>query len=100
MRRISLIILYLTMAIFLLAGCASGAGSSVGDEAENVVYNLSVTVAGGIVYVTLPEERAITVYDMVGRKVCVIDGMEGVNEISYLPQGMYMIEKTKVYVKR
>ena len=40
MRRISLIILYLTMAIFLLAGCASGAGSSVGDEAENVVYCL------------------------------------------------------------
>lgn len=69
-------------------------------EAEDVVYNLSVTVAGGIVYVTLPEDRAITVYDMVGRKVCVIDGMEGVNEISYLPQGMYMIEKTKVYVKR
>ncbi len=28
------------MAIFLLAGCASGAGSSVGDEAENVVYCL------------------------------------------------------------
>jgi len=71
------------------------------DEAEeDVAYGFSVAVNGDIVYVTLPEARSITVYDMVGRKVYTIDGQEGVNEIAHLGEGIYMIEKTKVYVKR
>ncbi len=71
------------------------------DEAEeDVAYDFTVVVNGDIVYVTLPEARSINVYDMVGRKVCTIDGKEGVNEITHLSEGIYMIEKTKVYVKR
>lgn len=71
------------------------------DEAEeDIAYDFTVTVRGGTVYVTLPEARSITVYDMVGRKVCTIDGQEGINEIGHLSEGVYMIEKTKIYVKR
>lgn len=69
-------------------------------EAEEMVYDLSVTTIGGVVYVTLPEARNIIVYDIVGRQISVIEGKEGVNEITHLPEGVYMIEKTKVYVKR
>lgn len=71
------------------------------DEAEeDIAYDFTVTVNGATVYVTLPEARSITVYDMVGRKVCTIDGQEGINEIGHLSEGVYMIEKTKIYVKR
>lgn len=69
-------------------------------EPEEIVYEYTVTSKNGIVYVTLPEERTITVYDMMGRKVCAIDGQKGINEITHLSEGVYMIEKTKVYVKR
>lgn len=69
-------------------------------EPEEIVYEYTVTSKNGIVYVTLPEERTITIYDMMGRKVCAIDGQKGINEITHLSEGVYMIEKTKVYVKR
>lgn len=69
-------------------------------EPEEIVYEYTITSKSGIVYVTLPEERTITVYDMMGRKVCAIDGQKGINEITHLSEGVYMIEKTKVYVKR
>lgn len=69
-------------------------------ESEEIVYEYTITSKNGIVYVTLPEERTITVYDMMGRKVCAIDGQKGINEITHLSEGVYMIEKTKVYVKR
>ena len=69
-------------------------------EPEEIVYEYTVTSKNGIVYVTLPEERTITIYDMMGRKVCAIDGQKGINAITHLSEGVYMIEKTKVYVKR
>ena len=61
---------------------------------------LGVTVKGGVVYVTLAEACEVIVYDAVGRKVCVVPCVEGVNAISSLETGIYVIEKTKVCVER
>lgn len=70
------------------------------SEPEEVAYDFHVVSHEGSLYVTLPEERTITIYDLVGRKVCTIACVEGVNEISHLQEGFYMVERTKVYVKR
>lgn len=69
-------------------------------EVEDNAMEYSVTVKGGTVIVTLPEARDIIVCDIAGRQVCMIEGRAGVNEISHLQEGFYMIEKTKIYVKR
>ena len=70
------------------------------DDVEEPMNDISVMVEGGIVYVILPEARPITVYDLTGRRVAVVAGQEGVNVIPNLHAGFYMVEKTKVYVKR
>lgn len=61
---------------------------------------LGISVKGGVVYVTLAEARDIVVYDTVGRKVRSVSCVEGVNTISSLEEGVYVIEKTKICVER
>lgn len=71
------------------------------DEAmeENIAVEYSLMVQHGNVIITLPEKRNIEVYDMTGRLVRMVEGNAGVNEIHDLHDGLYLIEKTKVYVK-
>lgn len=69
-------------------------------DVEEVAPEFSVIAADGAVYLTLPEPRQITIYDMVGRQVSTFAGKAGVNTITHLKEGIYLIERTKVYVKR
>ena len=59
----------------------------------------SVESQGGVVYVSLPEAKTITVYDMTGRQVCRMACEAGTTEIAHLADGIYLIENVKVYVK-
>lgn len=59
----------------------------------------SLMVQQGVVIVTLPQARSIEVYDVAGRLVRTVAGQAGVNTIADLHDGLYLIEKTKVYVK-
>lgn len=68
-------------------------------EMEDTPMEFSLLVKEGTIIVTLPEARCIEVYDIAGRSVCTIEGKAGVNEISHLQDGFYLVEKTKVYVK-
>ena len=69
-------------------------------EEEEQVWSYAVTVRGGVVYIATPDDRVIEVYDMVGRKVCAVNCKAGINEVTSLAEGMYIIETTKVYVER
>lgn len=73
------------------------AAPDVEDEAAPA---WGITVKGGVVYVILAEAREVVVYDTVGRKVCVVSCVEGVNTISSLEEGVYVVEKTKICVER
>jgi hypothetical protein len=70
------------------------------DVDEEVSPTLGVAVKGGVVYVTLAEAREVIVYDAFGRKICAVQCTEGVNAITSLDAGIYVIEKTKVCVER
>lgn len=69
-------------------------------EVEVAVPAFAVEAREGVIYVTLPEARTVVVYDMVGRQVCAVACKAGVNAIAHLKEGFYLVEKTKVYVKR
>ena len=69
-------------------------------EVEEAVPTFAVEAREGVVYVTLSEARSVVVYDMVGRQVCTVTCKAGVNAIAHLREGFYLVEKTKVYVKR
>ena len=71
-----------------------------GDNEEPNVTEFSVSSHGGVVYISTPEACQVRVYDMTGRRVCIIACAVGVNEVHSLSEGMYIIEKTKVYVNR
>ncbi|MBR5234927.1 MAG: hypothetical protein IKV24_01870, partial [Bacteroidaceae bacterium] len=69
-------------------------------DVEDEAPLLGVTVKDGVVYVTLAEAREVVVYDVTGRKVCAVLCVEGVNAITSLDAGIYVIDKTKVSVER
>ena len=70
------------------------------EPAEEAMHmERTVTVHQGTIIVTLPEDQAISVYDLAGRRVRTIDGKCGVNVIDGLNEGLYLIENTKVYVR-
>lgn len=69
-------------------------------ESEGVGLSFAVTARGGVVYIVTPDDRRVTVCDMAGRRVCTIDCKCGINEVTSLDEGLYIIETTKVYVER
>ena len=74
---------------------------SEGDTAEEAEpLSMSVKARGGVVYITVPEDRWVEVYDMTGRRVRTVYCKAGVNEVNSLAAGMYVVETTKVYVDR
>ncbi len=54
----------------------------------------------GNIYISVTEPQLFVVYDAVGRVVCRVACEAGVNVIPSLAEGMYLINKTKVYVHR
>ena len=68
-------------------------------DVEESIYVFSVESQGGVVYVSLPEAKTITVYDMTGRQICRVACEAGTTEIAHLADGIYLIENVKVYVK-
>lgn len=73
----------------------------VGDSAEEETEcPYAVTVRGGVVYIATPNDRVVKIHDMTGRRVCTINCKAGINEVASLAEGMYIVEKTKVYVGR
>ena len=68
-------------------------------DVEESIYVFSVESQGGVVYVSLPEAKTITIYDMTGRQVCRVACEAGTTEIAHLADGIYLIENVKVYVK-
>lgn len=69
------------------------------EHIADVAYTFSVKSQNGVVYITLPEAKVITVYDITGRKVCNVACEMGVNEITGLSEGIYLIENLKIFVK-
>ena len=64
------------------------------DEASD----LSITSRDGYLYVESATERTICLYDAVGRLVRVVRCAVGTTMLGPLDKGMYIIERTKIYV--
>lgn len=69
-------------------------------EVEEIAPTFAIEAKEGVVYITLPEPRPVVIYDVAGRRVSTVSCNAGVNAIAHLKEGIYLIEKTKVYVKR
>ena len=69
-------------------------------DVTEAIDEVSVLAEDGNVYVSLPEAKTVIVYDLVGRQVCSIACEAGANVITHLQSGVYLIERTKVYVER
>ena len=69
-------------------------------DVVETIDEVAVMAEDGNVYVSLPEAKTVIVYDLVGRQICSIACEAGVNVITHLQSGVYLIEKTKVYVER
>lgn len=61
---------------------------------------LSVESRDGNIYLSVSEAQTVVVYDVTGRVVCRVACEAGVNVVSSLDEGVYIIDKTKVYVRR
>ena len=69
------------------------------DVEEVVVSETVIESRDGVVYISVPEAKTVVVYDLAGRQVCNVDCKEGVNEITHLQRGIYLIENAKVNVQ-
>ena len=70
------------------------------DVEEIAVSEFAVESKDGVVYIMVPEAQTVVVYDMTGRQVCRVACEAGINTITHLQRGIYMVEKTKIYVER
>ena len=61
---------------------------------------LTVTSRGGYLYIASPEERTVYLYDAAGRLLRTVACVSGTTEVGPLAEGLYIIERTKVYVER
>ena len=61
---------------------------------------LTVTSRGGYLYIASSEERTVYLYDAVGRLLRTVACVSGTTEVGPLAEGLYIIERTKVYVER
>ena len=70
------------------------------DAKQQDASALSVESRDGDIYITVAEPQLVVVYDAVGRVACRIGCEAGVNVVTSLAEGVYIIDKTKVYVCR
>ena len=67
---------------------------------EDIVNTPTIETRDGDIYISVTEPQMVMVYDAVGRVACRIACEAGVNVVTSLAEGMYLINKTKVYVRR
>ena len=76
---------------------------STGESAEDNPdsrQGLSIIVRDGSLHLVSPKECTVRLYDAVGRLVLNVACKEGTTEVGPLEEGMYIIERTKIYVGR
>ena len=79
----------------------SGEEREDGDaEDDSHVHTFTVTSRGGYLYIVSPEERTVQLYDSVGRWIRSVSCMAGTTVVGPLDEGLYIMERTKVYVER
>lgn len=87
------------LAPFYRVPIASSEAADDTDESD-MPKALSVTSRDGYLYVVSPVKRTIYLRDAVGRLLRTIVCEEGTTEVGPLDEGVYIIEKTKIYVER
>lgn len=70
------------------------------EEDSTIPLELSVTCREGYLYIMSPNERIVTLYDAVGRLVQVVRCKAGTTVVGPLDEGVYIVDKTKIYVDR
>ena len=72
------------------------------DEEEDtaIPQELSVTSREGFLYIVSSTERVVNLYDEVGHFVQVVRCKAGTTVVGPLEEGVYIIDKTKIYVDR
>ena len=69
-------------------------------EGAMTPHELSVTSREGYLYIMSPNERIVTLYNAVGRLVQGVHCKVGTTMVGSLDEGVYIIDKTKIYVDR
>ena len=72
----------------------------VEEDESALLQGLSVTSREGFLYIVSSMERIVNLYDVVGRLVQVIRCGVGTTMVGPLDEGVYIIDKTKLYVDR
>ena len=72
----------------------------VEEDESALLQGLSVTSREGFLYIVSSMERIVNLYDAVGRLVQVIRCGVGTTMVGPLDEGVYIIDKTKLYVDR
>ena len=71
------------------------------DAAEEPHTRLSITSRrGGILTLFSPVARTVYLYDAIGRLLCPVICQAGITEVGPLDEGVYVIDRTKIYVQR
>ena len=68
------------------------------DKDSDALHTFTVISKNGYLYILCPEECTKTLYNIIGRKSCIITCSAGITEVGPLNEGMYIIEGTKIYV--
>ena len=61
--------------------------------------SLKVYTVGNVLYIDSARDRSISIYDVTGRTVRVVEVLEGSNTITDLSSGFYFLEGKKVVIK-
>lgn len=70
------------------------------DDDADAPKELSITSRGGFLYIVSPYAHTTHLYDHTGRMLRTIICQAGTTEVGPLSEGIYIIERTKVYVDR
>lgn len=72
------------------------------EEPDDAIASHALTVMSkdGRLYITSIDSRTVGLYDAVGRLLRTVACVPGITEVGPLDEGIYIIEKTKVYVER
>lgn len=70
------------------------------EDTPDSPKDLSVTVRDGYLHLVSPKQCTVRLYDAVGRLVLTVTCTAETTEVGPLEKGMYIIERTKIYVGR
>ena len=61
--------------------------------------SLKIYTAGNVLYIDSDRDRSISIYDVTGRIVRIVEVHEGSNTVTGLSSGFYFLEGKKVAIK-